>query len=268
MARSTWLTEIATYVRDQKKAKAFYTQKLGLKVRDQDPKWEYLVVAATKGGEDAGIGLWQPRPETFGDMYESSMKQIGAVTGIGFTTGNLAKTMERLKGRGVRIEKYGPDPSGLFAGIWDQDGNVLFVAQDAKPKDRRAGLLALDFVTVASRDAARTGKFLSGSLGMKGRKSPGESMTGYRLGGKGTAITPFTPAKEMYDDPKDYEDDVGHIGEATGIGFETDDIYSLQEKLLSRGVRFKEKAEKRPWGGISATFYDPDDNEYGVYELL
>ncbi len=267
MAKLTSVTEIGVYVRDQKKAKDFYTRKLGLKGRMSDPKFEYLLLGATKGGDDAGLGLWQPKPESFGEMYESAMKEIGSVTGIGFRTGNLAKTVDLLTRRGVKVSMGDEESDGRFARFWDLDKNVLFIAEPRRLKDRRSGLLAVDFVTVASRDAARSGEFFRKALGMRGRTPSGERFAEFRVSPKGTAIVPFTPTSDMYDNKEDYEADLAHIGEETSISFEAEDIYGLQDTLLARGVRFKEKAEKRPWGGIAARFFDPDDNVYRVYEM-
>src|SRR5438034_116399 len=166
------LTDVEIFVKDLKATRAFYTRKIGLKVRSAMPKWGYLALGATKGGEDAALTPWQPVPEWGQEMYESRLKMIGGVTGIGFITN---------------------DP-------------------------------------------------------------------------KATAITPFTPRKDIYDNPADYDADMAHIGEETGIGFTTSDIYRLQEQLLAKGVRFKEKAEAQDWGGIRARFFDLDDNVYSLVE--
>ena len=88
----------------------------------------------------------------------------------------------------------------------------------------------------------------------------------YQFSPKGTGIMPFTPTKEMYDNPSDYDSDMAHIGEDTSIGFTTTEIYKVQEQLMAKGVRFQKKAEARPWGGIQAKFFDPDDNFYTLVE--
>ena len=266
MAKIDSLCEVGVFVRDRKKAKEFYTKKLGLKVRTWTPKIGYLALGATKGGSDASLNLWQPDPEMWGDRYEKAMKQIGVVTGIGFRTTNLEKTVADLKRRGVKVEGPGEEGEGRMASIYDPDGNVVFAYEPAKPKTRRAGLLSLDFVTIATRDATRAAEFFRKALGMKGRRIPGESLSELRLDPKGTALAPFTPSKEMYDDPKDYDEDMTHIGEETSIMFSTDDIYALQERLMAKGVRFSRKAEKAEWGGIQAEFLDPDDNTYVLYQ--
>jgi catechol 2,3-dioxygenase-like lactoylglutathione lyase family enzyme len=259
------LTDLEIYVKDLKATRAFYTKKIGLKVRSFLPKWGYLALGATKGGADAALTPWQPTKEWGAEMYESRMKMIGGVTGIGFLTNDLKGTVADLKKKDVKSEVERED--GTFGRFTDPDGNVLFVAQPDKPKVRRKGLSALSFVTVASADSKKTGEFFRKALGMRQRRVPGEEgFVDYRLSDKGTSIMPFTPTKEMYDNPADYEADKAHIGEETGIGFTTDNIYRLQDQLMAKGVRFKEKAEAQGWGGIMARFYDPDDNVYAVVE--
>jgi catechol 2,3-dioxygenase-like lactoylglutathione lyase family enzyme len=93
-------------------------------------------------------------------------------------------------------------------------------------------------------------------------------MTEYRLSREGTALTPFTPSPEFYKDPKDYENDLAHIGENTSIMFSTKDIYGVQDRLTDRGVRFHRKATKADWGGIDAEFLDPDDNRYALIQEM
>src|SRR5205807_6202179 len=46
------LTDVEIFVKDLKATRAFYTRKIGLKVRSAMPKWGYLALGATKGGED------------------------------------------------------------------------------------------------------------------------------------------------------------------------------------------------------------------------
>jgi catechol 2,3-dioxygenase-like lactoylglutathione lyase family enzyme len=260
------LSNVGVFVRDHKKAKEFYTKKLGLKVRSSIPKWQYLEVGATKGGEDASLNLWKPTREMWGDAYDEAKKSIGVVTGIGFLTTNIEATIAPLRRKNVKVEGPGPAGRAQIASVYDPDGNSLFVLEPPKPKVRRQGLLALQWVTVASRDAARTGEFFTKALGMKGGVSDDEGMHFYSLSRRGTALMPFTPNKEMYDDPKDYEDDLSHIGENTSVMFTTKNIHRLQDELLARGVRFSQKAEKAAWGGIEAEFLDPDGNRYALIQ--
>lgn len=266
MARIDCLAEVGIFVKDLKKARQFYTRKLGLKVRSAMPKFGYLALGATLRGDDAALDLWAPEPSWGQAMYESGLKQIGTVTGVGYQTNSLDKTAAAFKRAGVKVEVT-KDPAGeRFGRFEDLDGNTLFLFQSRRPKVNRGGLSKLDFVTVVTRDLARSGEFFTKALGMKGKRTS-EGFAEYRLGPKGTAISPFTPNREMYDNPADYEADMAHIGEQTSIGFEVEDIYALQEKLMARGVRFSKKATKETWGGIQAKFLDPDDNEYALVEM-
>ncbi len=266
-ARKLYLGSVGCIVKDQKRSKDFYTKKLGLKVRDSQPKMGYLALGTTMGGEDAELNPWQPTPEVWQEDYEPAMKALGTVTGIGFRTGNLDRTLENLKKAKVKTSRPFEEGDEMrMASFEDPDGNTFFVYEPSKPKVRRAGLLALDFVTVVTRDTKKSQGFFSPALGMKARRLGGD-MSEYRFTPKGTAISPFTPKRENYRDPKDYDDDMGHIGEATQIMFVSNDLRALQEKLLLKGVRFKRKAEAAPWGGLEARIYDPDDNEYALIQM-
>ncbi len=268
MAKLQRVSEVSVFTKNQKLARQFYTQKLGLKVRSEMKDMDYLQLGATKGGDDAGIDLWQPDPKWGSEMYEQNLKSVGIVTGIGFQTSNLEKTVQELAGRGVKVER----DSDTFARVRDPDGNVLFVNQERRPKARRAGLQSVSFVTVAVRDEAKAAAFFK-TLGFKGRKIPGESneegqsMTIYTLGGKGTAVMPFAPRREMYENPADYDTDMAHVGEDTGIGIEVDDAYKVQDKLKAAGVTISAPAEKQDWGGVRMRIKDPDGNQYMLFHM-
>lgn len=265
MVKLESLESVGFFVNDLKAAKRFFTRTIGLKVREEERKWGYLALGATKGGEDASLDPWQPSPEWGTEMYEFGRRQIGTVTGIGFRTNDFAGTLEMMRRRGVKVVVEGEAQD--FARFKDSDGNAFFFSPAEKVKRKRAGLAALEWVTVVTRDAARSGEFFTKALGMRGRRIPGEEgFIGYRLSTKGTSILPFAPTREMYPDPKDYDADMAHLGEDTAISFQTRDIYKLQEALMDRGVRFSEKAEKRDWGGIRARFLDPDDNVYSIIQ--
>ncbi len=255
-------TGVGIYTRDWKKAKAFYTESLGLTVRAENPSGGYLALGAAKEGPDAALDVWQPSEMLGRERFETASTQIGGVTGVGFTVGNLAKTLEALRARGVTVEAEGESPT--MARFTDPDGNILFLSQGSKKGAKVAGLTRLEWVTVVTRDQAKADAFFTKALGMKKETmaEEGMTMTFYRLGAKGTSIMPFVPTREMYDDPKGYDEDMAHVGEDTSITFRTDDIQGLQESLMARGVRFTQKAEKQPWGGWTARFLDPDGNVY------
>jgi len=138
------LTHVSIFVKDLKAARAFYTRKIGLKVRESESKMGYLVLGPTKGGEDAGLNPWQPTAE-WGPDWEKYLKQIGGVTGIGFLTTDIKRTVADLKKKGVKATGDRRDP--MFGRFTDLNGNVLFLAQPPKVKAHRAGLSALAFAS-------------------------------------------------------------------------------------------------------------------------
>jgi catechol 2,3-dioxygenase-like lactoylglutathione lyase family enzyme len=260
------LSDVGIYTKDLKKSRQFYVRTIGLKLRSEARKWGYVALGPTKGGEDASLNLWQPVESWGPEAYEAGLKGIGGVAGIGFSTTDLKRTVDALKGRGVTADV---DESGNFGSFTDPDGNILFLEQPARPKVRRAGLQRLNWITVVSRDPGKTGEFFTQALGMKRRKltgDQGQDYTNYRLTQDGTAIMPFSPAKMQYENPSDYDADMAHLGENTMIGFSTKDIQGVQEALMTKGVRFAQKAERKGWGW-SARFLDPDENSYQIVQM-
>jgi predicted enzyme related to lactoylglutathione lyase len=50
------------------------------------------------------------------------------------------------------------------------------------------------------------------------------------------------------------------VGRHTGIGLGVDDIQAAYEELSAKGVKFEQKPERMPWGGMLAILEDPDGN--------
>ena len=65
-----------------------------------------------------------------------------------------------------------------------------------------------------------------------------------------------------------WEGDTGRgIGGVTGLIFQTPDIKKAFDALKEQGVRIGEEPSERPaLSVIMGTFYDPDDNEFVVWE--
>ena len=266
MARLEALSNVGVFTRNLKKAKEFYVRKVGLKVREQYPKWGYLALGPTKKGKDADLNIWQPTKEMWGKDYEEAIGQVGQVTGVGFRTGNIDKTVETLRARNVKVDWMGDEGEGRMASILDPDGNSFFVSGPSKSGGRKPGLASLDFVTIVTKDSKKAGEFFTKKLGMRRGDSFGEGLVDYRLNPRGTAIVPFKPTKDMYENVAEYAEDLAHIGENTSIMFETKHIRDVQKTLLSKGVKFGRKAEHASWGGMEAEFYDLDKNIYTIMQ--
>jgi catechol 2,3-dioxygenase-like lactoylglutathione lyase family enzyme len=55
-------------------------------------------------------------------------------------------------------------------------------------------------------------------------------------------------------------------GGDTGIVLEVDSIFEFHRRLVDEEVPFLLKPERRSWGGVMATFLDPDGNELTAVE--
>lgn len=53
----------------------------------------------------------------------------------------------------------------------------------------------------------------------------------------------------------------------TGIGFTVDDLDSMYQLFLDRGVHFERPPTKEEWGGYLAVFADPDGNTYYLDQI-
>ena len=50
------------------------------------------------------------------------------------------------------------------------------------------------------------------------------------------------------------------VGRFVGTSIEVEDIHSVYNELVEKGVEFTSAPEKQPWGGVLAHFKDPDGN--------
>jgi catechol 2,3-dioxygenase-like lactoylglutathione lyase family enzyme len=132
------LTNTQVWVHDQDEALAFYTEKLGLEVREDVTvpelgNFRWLSVGVP-GQADVSITLMAvPGPPVFD---EETRKQIlalvskGAATGLFFSSDDVQATYEDLKGRGVEFQQEPTEqPYGIDAGFRDPSGNSMRVAQ-------------------------------------------------------------------------------------------------------------------------------------------
>ena len=132
------LTHVNVWVHDQDEALAFYTEKLGLELRDdvtvpEMGNFRWLTVGVP-GQKDVNIVLMAvPGPPVFDEETRSQIQALvakGAATGLFFTTDDVRSTYEELKGRGVEFgQEPTQQPYGIDAGFRDPSGNQMRVAQ-------------------------------------------------------------------------------------------------------------------------------------------
>ncbi len=132
------LTNVQVWVNDQDEALAFYTEKLGLELRDDVTvpelgNFRWLTVGVP-GQPDVAITLMAvPGPPVFdAETREQIMALMakGAASGLFFATDDCQATYDELKGRGVEFQQEPTEqPYGIDAGFRDPSGNQMRVTQ-------------------------------------------------------------------------------------------------------------------------------------------
>jgi catechol 2,3-dioxygenase-like lactoylglutathione lyase family enzyme len=132
------LTYVNVWVDDQDEALAFYTEKLGMELRDDVTLPElggfrWLTVGLP--GQDVALALMTvPGPPVFEAETQAQIKGLvakGAAGGLFFSTGDCRATYEELKRIGVEFSQEPEQrPYGVDAGFRDSSGNQIRMLQD------------------------------------------------------------------------------------------------------------------------------------------
>jgi lactoylglutathione lyase len=122
---------VCVFVSDQDRAKAFYTEQLGLQLRADEPLFpgapsRWLAVAPA--GSQCDLILYLP--DANWDHYRQVVGKSQAIT---LDVSDMAETAAQLKGRGVMfVQEPDAQPWGTYATIEDSVGNhILLVEQPA-----------------------------------------------------------------------------------------------------------------------------------------
>ncbi|HEV3404340.1 MAG TPA: VOC family protein [Gaiellaceae bacterium] len=132
------LTAVNVWVHDQEEALAFYTEKLGLELRDdvtvpEMGNFRWLTVGVP-GQPDVALALLDvPGPPVFDSDTQDQIRALvakGAAGGLFFSTDDCRATYDDLKGRGVEFQQEPTEqPYGIDAGFRDPSGNQLRMMQ-------------------------------------------------------------------------------------------------------------------------------------------
>jgi catechol 2,3-dioxygenase-like lactoylglutathione lyase family enzyme len=131
------LTHVQVWVHDQDEALAFYTDKLGMELREdvtvpEMGNFRWLSVGVP--GQEVSITLMAiPGPPVFDEETRAQIQNLlakGASGGLFFSTDDAQKSYEELKGRGVEFTQEPTEqPYGMDAGFRDASGNHFRLAQ-------------------------------------------------------------------------------------------------------------------------------------------
>ena len=134
------LTHVQVWVHDQDEALDFYTNKLGMELREDVTvpelgNFRWLSVGVP-GQDDVAITLMAiPGPPVFEEETRQKIQDLlarGASGGLFFSTDDAHKAYDELKSRGVEFTQEPTEqPYGVDAGFRDSSGNHFRVAQTA-----------------------------------------------------------------------------------------------------------------------------------------
>jgi catechol 2,3-dioxygenase-like lactoylglutathione lyase family enzyme len=131
------ITTVNVWVHDQDEALAFYTEKLGMELRDdvtvpEMGNFRWLTVGIP--GQDVSIVLMAvPGAPVFDDETREQLESIvakGAAGGLFFSTDDIRASYEEMKAKGVEFSQEPvQQPYGIDAGFRDPSGNQMRMAQ-------------------------------------------------------------------------------------------------------------------------------------------
>ena len=130
------LTNVQVWVNDQDEALAFYTEKLGLEVREdvtvpEMGNFRWLTVGLP-GQSDIALAL-MAIPPVFEKETQDQLRALmakGVVSGLFFSTDDCQASYEELKSRGVEFRQEPTEqPYGIDASFRDPSGNEIRMAE-------------------------------------------------------------------------------------------------------------------------------------------
>ena len=133
------LTSVNVWVHDQDEALAWYTEKLGMELREdvtvpEMGNFRWLTVGVP--GQDVALALMAvPGPPVFDEETRAQITSLmakGASGGLFFSTDDCRATYEELKKRGVEFAQEPTEqPYGIDAGFRDPSGNHFRMVQQS-----------------------------------------------------------------------------------------------------------------------------------------
>jgi len=132
------LTNVQVWVHDQDEALAFYTDKLGLELRDditvpEMGNFRWLSVGVPDQPDVAVTLMAVPGPPVFDAETREQIIALmskGAAGGLFFATDDCRASYDELKSRGVEFQQEPTEqPYGIDAGFRDPSGNQMRMVQ-------------------------------------------------------------------------------------------------------------------------------------------
>lgn len=122
---------VCVFVKDQNRAKDFYTRVLGMELRQDAPlypgssaRW----IAVAPSGAKTEIILYLPD-----ENWEHYRQVVGKSQAITLDVTDMPAVFENLKGKGVTfVQEPDQQPWGTYATIEDSEGNKILLVEQPK----------------------------------------------------------------------------------------------------------------------------------------
>jgi lactoylglutathione lyase len=123
------LATVCVFVKDQDKAKAFYTEVLGFELRQDSPMGpESRWIAVAPKGALTEVILYM-----MDENWQHYSQVQGKAQALTFNVTDMTALQADLKAKGVRItQEPDPQPWGTYMMILDQDDNALLLVEQPK----------------------------------------------------------------------------------------------------------------------------------------
>ena len=134
----TNLNHVNVWVNDQDEALSFYTEKLGMELREdvtvpEMGNFRWLTVGVPGQRDVALVLMAIPGPPVFDEDTRQRLREVlakGAAGGLFFATNDCQASYEELKKRGVEFQQEPTEqPYGIDAGFRDPSGNQMRMVQ-------------------------------------------------------------------------------------------------------------------------------------------
>ena len=134
------LAHVNQWVRDQDEALAFYTEKLGMELRDdvtvpEMGNFRWLTVGPVGQPDVAVVLMAIPGPPVFDPDTAAKLQEVmtkGAAGGLFFSTDDCRGIYEDLRAKGVEFNQEPMErPYGIDAGLRDPSGNQIRLIQSS-----------------------------------------------------------------------------------------------------------------------------------------
>jgi catechol 2,3-dioxygenase-like lactoylglutathione lyase family enzyme len=122
---------VCVFVSDQDRAKAFYTNVLGMELRNDSPLYPGAAsrwIAVAPKGSNTDIILYLPD-----ENWEHYKQTVGKSQALTLDVSNIAAVHAELKAKGVKfVQELDVQPWGTYATIQDSEGNRLILSEPPK----------------------------------------------------------------------------------------------------------------------------------------